>query len=165
MHLDDIRDGEAVLIDANILVYHRVNTPRLTDAVIRFLERVEQKRVAGYTTTALVAEAVHKIMLVEASQAQGLPASGIVARLKKQPELVKAVAHKEITSEIVRMGIAIEVVTPELLTCAEALFARYGLLTNDSITLAAMARLGLTHIATNDDDFDTVPGLTVWKPR
>lgn len=165
MHLDDIPDGEAALIDANILVYHRINTPGLTDVALRFLERVERKRLAGYTTTALAAEAVHKVMLVEAAQTHGLPASGIVARLKQRPHLVKSLSHKEIASEIARMGIAIEVVTPELLTRAEALFGQHGLLTNDSITLAAMEHLGLTHIATNDDDFDAVPGLMVWKPR
>jgi hypothetical protein len=28
-----------------------------------------------------------------------------------------------------------------------------------------MEHLGLTHLATNDDDLDRIPGLTIWKPR
>jgi len=40
-----------------------------------------------------------------------------------------------------------------------------GLFTNDAIALALMRREGLDHIVTNDDDFDGVAGLTVWKPR
>jgi len=28
-----------------------------------------------------------------------------------------------------------------------------------------MQRHGISHLATNDDDFDWVPGVTVWKPR
>jgi predicted nucleic acid-binding protein len=36
---------------------------------------------------------------------------------------------------------------------------------NDSLTVAAMEKLGLTDIATNDGDFDSIAGLTVWKPR
>lgn len=39
------------------------------------------------------------------------------------------------------------------------------LLTNDAMIVALMQRHELTHLVTNDDDFDHVPGLTVWKPR
>lgn len=41
----------------------------------------------------------------------------------------------------------------------------HGLLTNDSLIVALLQRHGITHLATNDDDFDRVPGITVWKPR
>ena len=41
----------------------------------------------------------------------------------------------------------------------------YGLLTNDAMIVALMQRHRLSHLITNDDDFDAVPGLTVWKPR
>lgn len=30
---------------------------------------------------------------------------------------------------------------------------------------ALMQRHGLTHLFTNDDGFDGVSGITVWKPR
>jgi predicted nucleic acid-binding protein len=43
--------------------------------------------------------------------------------------------------------------------------AQFGLLTNDALVVALMRRHSLTNLVTNDDDFDTVPGLTVWKPR
>ena len=39
------------------------------------------------------------------------------------------------------------------------------LLTNDAMIVALMRRHGVTHLVTNDNDFDRVPGLTVWKPR
>jgi predicted nucleic acid-binding protein len=38
-------------------------------------------------------------------------------------------------------------------------------LTNDATIVALMRRHGLIHLATNDDDFDRVPGLVVLKPR
>ena len=43
--------------------------------------------------------------------------------------------------------------------------ARHHLLTGDAIVVALMQRHSLTHLVTNDDDFDAIPGLTVWKPR
>jgi len=38
------------------------------------------------------------------------------------------------------------------------------LLTNDALLLAVVEKLGLSYLATNDDDFDSIPGLTVCKP-
>jgi len=39
-----------------------------------------------------------------------------------------------------------------------------GLLTNDSILVAAMREYGIFQIATNDRVFDTVAGITVFSP-
>ena len=55
--------------------------------------------------------------------------------------------------------------TLDLIERAAALSVQHRLLTNDAITVASMERLGLTDLATNDDNFDTVPGFTIWKPR
>jgi predicted nucleic acid-binding protein len=41
---------------------------------------------------------------------------------------------------------------------------RHGLLTNDSLLLAAADSYGITALATRDDDFDEVPWLIVYKP-
>ena len=40
----------------------------------------------------------------------------------------------------------------------------HGLLTNDSLHLAAGLRAGLTLLATADSHFDSIPKLTVFKP-
>jgi predicted nucleic acid-binding protein len=37
-------------------------------------------------------------------------------------------------------------------------------LTNDALILAVMEKLGVTLLATNDDDFDGVEGIIVYKP-
>ncbi|MBA3441072.1 MAG: hypothetical protein H0T92_14500 [Pyrinomonadaceae bacterium] len=38
------------------------------------------------------------------------------------------------------------------------------LLTNDALAFSVMEKLGVTHLATNDDDFDSVSGVKVFKP-
>jgi len=58
----------------------------------------------------------------------------------------------------------IEAITLDLLARGAALSIQERLLTNDALTLAVMEQLGVTVLATNDDDFDTVPGITVYKP-
>jgi predicted nucleic acid-binding protein len=39
-----------------------------------------------------------------------------------------------------------------------------GLLTNDSVIVAAMREYGISRIATNDKQFDPVAGITVFSP-
>ena len=50
-------------------------------------------------------------------------------------------------------------------TTAADISSEAGLLTNDALIVAAMRASGIRHLVTNDDDFDRVPGITVWKPR
>jgi predicted nucleic acid-binding protein len=42
--------------------------------------------------------------------------------------------------------------------------SRHGLLTNDSLILAAMNEYGIGCLTTRDGDFDDVAQLTVYKP-
>jgi predicted nucleic acid-binding protein len=41
---------------------------------------------------------------------------------------------------------------------------QHGLLTNDALIVAVMQDHGLTHLASNDADFDRVPGITRYAP-
>jgi predicted nucleic acid-binding protein len=43
-------------------------------------------------------------------------------------------------------------------------FVYHGLLTNDAIIVALMAGHGLANLASNDADFDRVPGITRFAP-
>jgi predicted nucleic acid-binding protein len=62
------------------------------------------------------------------------------------------------------LQITIEPLTADLLRCGAELAPQRRLRTNDSLTLAVMERLGVNHLATNDDDFDSIAGLTVCTP-
>lgn len=48
---------------------------------------------------------------------------------------------------------------------AQRIVRLYGLLASDALIVTMMQRHGIAHLATNDDDFDSVSGLTTWKPR
>jgi predicted nucleic acid-binding protein len=56
-------------------------------------------------------------------------------------------------------------VDDQLLRDAIRVAVQYGILTNDAVIVALMQRHGLVHLVTNDDDFDRVGGVTVWKLR
>jgi predicted nucleic acid-binding protein len=51
-----------------------------------------------------------------------------------------------------------------LISLAATLCRQRSLLTNDALILAMMHHHGFTHLASHDDDFDTVPGTTRYSP-
>jgi predicted nucleic acid-binding protein len=162
----NIPTGETVFLDANIFYYHFVSLPGLSTACKDFLRRIEQGELTGVTATVVLAEAQHKVMLAEAVQKYGLPPQGLVRRLTQTPGLLAGLSHHRIVpSTVVAMHVRIEPLTVAILQQAAHLSVSHELLTNDAALLAHMQALGMTHLATNDDDFDKVTGITVWKPR
>lgn len=165
MTLKDVPDGVTCYVDATIFYYHIVNTPPLSDDCSDFLERVERGQLTGVTSSVAVSEATHKVMLTEVVARHCVDRKGLIARIKRHPELLDGLTEHQKASATVRgLGLTVEPVTLELLARSAELSPQLHLLTNDALTFAAMEKLGVTHIATNDDDFDSVSGIKVFKP-
>jgi predicted nucleic acid-binding protein len=164
--LRDVPDGAHCFVDANIIYYHLVDTPPLSDDCSDFLKRLERREVIGSTSTAAIAEATHKVMLADAVRTHGLERKALVFRLKREPQLLaKLTEHEAVVPTVRALNLQIELVTLDLLETAAGLSVQLCLLTNDALTIAIMKKLGVTHLATNDADFDQIEGITVSKPR
>lgn len=164
--LRDIPVGAHCFVDANIFYYHLVNAPPLSNECSDFLEWIERGEVAGFTSTIAIGEAIHKVMMMEAATTHGLGRAGLLSRLRRHPEMLAALTqHKVVIPTVRALNFHIESIGLGLLEAATDLSVQLRLLTNDALTVAAMKKLGLSHLATNDDDFDRVTGITVWKPR
>jgi predicted nucleic acid-binding protein len=112
-----------------------------------------------------IAEATHKVMLAEVVQRHGVDHRGLIARLKRHPELLEGLTtHQRVAATVRSLRLPVEAITLEILARGAALSSQQRLLTNDALTLAVMERLRVTALATNDDDFDAVEGITVYKP-
>jgi len=164
--LRDFPDNEPCFVDANILYYHFVETPPFSEICSDFLERIGNGKVTGYSSTAVLAEAVHKVMLAEAASRWNLPRQGLVSRLKRQSNLISPLSeHLRVIPTVYALNFRIEPITLDLLNLATQISIQHTLLTNDALMVAVMQRNSLSHLATNDDDFDTISNLTIWKPR
>jgi predicted nucleic acid-binding protein len=93
--LTDIPDGGVCYIDATIFYYHLVSTAALSDDCSDLLMRMSQGRVHGVTSSVAVAEATHKVMLAEVVHRHGVPLAGLIARLKRHPELLDSLTHHQ----------------------------------------------------------------------
>ena len=85
MTFADLRNGEAVFVDANVLICHFTNHPRYGAACTTLVERIELKEIQGFTSSHCLADAAHRIMTIEAMTRFTWPAAGLAARLKRHP--------------------------------------------------------------------------------
>jgi predicted nucleic acid-binding protein len=161
MTLDDIPAGSAVLLDANILIYARRGASAQCQ---RLLARCAAREVRGFLTTIAVAEFCHRRMMQEA-QSLGLAASNPAKALSQNTALLGKLSQYRCDVEDLLAGdLTILSLDATDLTLALELQRQHGLLTNDSLHLAAALRVNMTALATNDPCFDQVPTVTLFKP-
>ena len=162
MKLEDLPSGARVFVDANILIYHFAG---LSLECRAFLQRCESRQVAAFTGVHILLEVTHRLMVLEALQ-KGLITGGQPARkLKEQPEIIKSLhEYNQSVHQIPRMRIRVRTITSAIVRASEAIRVQEGLMTNDSVTVALMRKLGLTAIATADADLDNLSALRVYQP-
>ena len=128
--------------------------------------RIEAGEIQAFSTLGVICDAVHATMFAEAVLRFGLETVNVRRYLKRNYWRMKELstfaksAESLLSSPIERLS-----VDPADVLHATHISRDHGLLTNDTLIVALMQRHGITHLATNDDDFDRVPGITVWKPR
>jgi len=159
-------NGGTYFVDANIFYYHFVETPPLSDPSVKLLERAAQGQLVLCTSAHVLSAAIHKVMLFEAATVFGQTRTGLVNWLKRHRERMTELSEfRQAASELSGMGLSLLPADAALLAEAATVSAQLGLLTNDATIVALMRRHGLSNLATNDDDFDGIPGLTICKPR
>lgn len=118
------------------------------------------------STTSVVADVIHKVMISEAAAHFGFSSTGVSVQLRQvRSKLSQLQTYRAAIDEISRLPIALLSVEMSDIKTATQITSEFGLLTNDALIVAAMRKHGISHLATNDDDFDAVKEVVVWKPR
>ena len=162
MTLAEVRAGDTVFIDANIFIYHFGGRSAECRA---FLERCARREVQGYTSTLVLAEVLHRLMVAEAITKGLVTAKTAVRKLGETPGLVKQLTqYQDDVNTIFQMNITILTLTSEVVQSSAEVRRSVGLLTNDSLLVACMRTYALTKLATANGDFDHVGELEIHKP-
>jgi predicted nucleic acid-binding protein len=155
--------GSNLLLDANIFVYGLTAQSAQCKTL---LERCSNEEVFGITLFEIVHEAAHIFMLAEA-KAKGLfTATEKGAKyLSRHPNDVKDLSDYWInTQRLLGLNILVLPMEHDIVVAAQVERVNAGLLTIDSIIVAAMREYGISRIATNDGQFDVVAGISVYSP-
>ncbi len=165
MTFADLSAGTAVFLDANTFVYHFIADPSYGAACTSLLERLERQEIEGWTSPHILAEVSHRLMTIEACAMFGWPYQGIASRLRRHSHNFQQLKRfHEALKRIMLLGLHSIPVTEVHVAQAADLSRQYGLLTNDALVIALMQDQGLTHLASNDADFDRIPGIIRYAP-
>jgi predicted nucleic acid-binding protein len=166
MTFAQIPGNAAVFIDANILVYYFTPDPTFGHECQLLMDRISKYQdFTAYTSTHVLSEAAHRLMVLEAAQQFVWPLAGITRRLQRHPaDVQKLTRFRQAIDEVPRLGIEVLPVDRHLPPLAVALSQLHGLLTNDALIVATMQDQAITHLISHDADFDRVPGLTRYAP-
>ncbi len=166
MNFASIASGKSVFLDANVFVYDFGPDPVLGPPSKALLKRIESGDLIGFISAAVFSDVAHRLMTLEACQAFGWPYVGISQRLRRHPaEIQKLVKSRQALDEIIRMGIQVLPVKSRHVLQAADICRNHGILSGDGLIVAVMQDCGLTKIASNDADFDRVPGVTRCEPQ
>lgn len=153
--------GIDVFLDANIMIYG-VNSQSMECRAL--LERCAREDVVGITSVEVINEVTHRLMLGEAL-AKGFIARAQVNLLRRRVGTISQLTeYWRQVSGILQMNLLVLDLDVSRLHRAAALRGAHGLMTNDSMVLAALDEYGVECLATADGDFDHVPAITVYKP-
>ena len=161
--LDSVPDGSDVLIDANVFVYGLTAKSAQCKTL---LERCSREEVSGITLFEVLHEATHKFMIAEALQ-RGLFAGQEKGAkyLSKHPEQVKVLSDYWLnTVRPLALNMLLLPMEQHVVESAQAERVNAGLLTIDSLIVAAMREYGISRIATSDRQFEAVTGIAVFSP-
>ena len=162
----DLPAGTSCYVDANVLYYHFVDTPPFSAPCTAVVERTAAGDLPAACSHNVIAEVLHKVMLAEVVARYGESRAGLVGRLNRDPGMLRGLTrHIDTARELAALPLRLLPVTQADLLDAAVIASDVGLLMNDATIVAQMRRHGVTRLLTNDDDFDRVPGLSVWKPR
>jgi len=157
----DLAAGSSIIINANIFIYAFDGRSQQCRAL---LTRCASEAVVGITTAEVINEVCHRLMLAEAVAKGALPRPS-AASLKRKPQVVRRL--EQYWSRVVAifdLNIIVLPLDEARIRRAHEIRAIYGLLTNDSLLVAAALEFEIDSIATRDDDFDRVAQLRIYKP-
>ena len=103
-------------------------------------------------------------MLIEAAETTVITRPTAADLRKRSTEVQRLTRYWTLTRQIFDLDIAVLPLNNRRHREAQQIRSTYGLLTNDSLIVAAAQEYGIESLASRDDDFDAIGGLTVYKP-
>lgn len=159
--LPAIPSGISVFIDANVILYAFLRT---SAQAMDLLLRCAREEITGVTSLDVVNDVTHRLMLAEALQKNRITRQNAGA-LKSRPDIVRELGdYWEYTRRLFSLNLILVGNDEPLLRQGQSIRSRFGLLTKDSLIVAAMDEYEVANLATNDRDFEAVDHLTIFRP-
>jgi predicted nucleic acid-binding protein len=164
MKVNELQEGEAMFIDANIFIFHVLSGSEYSEASTQLLERVERGEINAVTNVLVLNEVTFKILMAELSNYAKKFNIWVARKLLKSKEIAEK-AYKPVKKYITYLRglemLEVAGITPRTAFSSVEIGERYGLLPSDSFHLATMKERGIKFIVTDDEDFKRVEWAVV----
>lgn len=166
LSLSIIPTGKKVFIDANIFLYEVFDHPKFGENAYRILKDVESGVITGITSTMVLDEVLHKMILFEASYKFHISTKDTVLFLKKNPNEIPLLTNswKDIDRIQEIENLSVCGISPAIFKSSINVAKENMLLAHDALHIAVMKYEAISDIASNDGDFERIEGITLWKP-
>lgn len=154
--------GERVFVDSNLLTYHLLNHPAYGTSCKAFMQDLEDEKYHGFITPIVVSETLFNFIKADIFRTYRTRPFEIASLLKCHPEVLGEIPLDR-PKELFDIFNLLPIGKLEVIEALE-IMSNYYLLTNDALNAATMKVNGITSIATNDNDFERVDWLKIWKP-
>lgn len=166
-NLKDFDRKDTIFLDANIFLHHAFD---INPVSVEFLKRIESFNFKVCTSALVLEEISFKLLMQSASNfLKKVSMQGVKVLLKddkKRNQVLKPVGDYMNYIELLKESglVIIDLKGNDMITALQKVKV-YGLITADATHLAIMERKGINHIATDDNDFNVVPDITIWSPQ
>jgi len=159
MKVDQVSSGR-IYVDVNVFYMYLRSDPDHVGSIRSLLDHMARGEVAVYTAVLTMDELFYRLLLASVKDAYQRSPLDVV---RENPEeaiqacspRIDAALRKLVRLPHLTLASVLEADFPRMLGNISA----YGLLPRDALHLAVMQRLEVDEIATDDVDFDRVPGL------
>lgn len=163
-YLDEF-SGDRIYVEPNIFLFAALAEARFGHSALEFLKHGSQGEFELLTSSLTIDEIAFVALKVKLEEKYEVT-RGHVRYLKQHPEVVKALAPEigEVLDNVRRLCTIVEVNESDIERMQEYMVS-FGLLPRDAIHLAVARRMGLSCIASSDEDYDRVSWLSCYAPR
>ena len=164
--LDLLVPQSKIFIDANIFLYGAMDYTKYRATCRAFLQNIESGTYFAATSALVLNEIVHKLILAETTKTYRLRSESEAKKLiEDKPETISSLTRVWKTYAVIRAyPLVIYSIDKAIMDMAADLSSRYGLFISDASHLAVMKMNGISNIATNDNDFQLVEDISIYKP-
>jgi predicted nucleic acid-binding protein len=162
MNLIDFTEPE-VFIDTNIFIYAIAKKHRYKHICEGLLSKINDGEIIGFTSSTAINELFHTVLVGEVKKKYG--GNDIVHFIKEHPNVISecSVAYS-VLDDVFNSRMVIMPLTLEVLKYSKTFSKKYNLLFSDAIHAASCNLFNVKNIATNDNDFERVDFLKIWRP-
>ncbi|OGP81477.1 MAG: hypothetical protein A2Z08_05115 [Deltaproteobacteria bacterium RBG_16_54_11] len=166
-NLSNFPGEHRIFVDANIFLHHAFDSNEIS---VAFLKRIEQGAVKACTSVLVLEEVFLKLMLQYASNfIEAITVKKLKRYLlndKRRSEIfVPLRQYQNFITVLKSSGLLIIEVKGHDMDTALQLAERWGIATADALHLAVMERRNVTHLASDDTDFERIREITLWRPQ